>query len=150
MKICFKCNRMLPISEFYKHPQMKDGTLNKCKQCAKSDVRKNYREKLDKYHEYETHRNSTLNAISAVFSNEAAEQTDSDEVTLKLSSDNCNELISAMIVAISYVKTAADEHTLSEPEDKERIQGLTQKTETWRDILRQVASVLQKEQDGQQ
>ena len=91
---------------------------------------------------------SILNAISAVFSNEAAEPTDSDEITLKLSSDNCNELISAMIVAISYVKTSADEHPLSEPEDKERVQGLIQKTETWRDILRQVASVLQKEQDG--
>ena len=93
---------------------------------------------------------SILNAISAVFFTEDAEQTDSDEVTLKLSRDNCNKLISAMIVAISYVKTVADEQPLSEPEDKERVQGLIEKTETWRDILRQVASVLQKEQDGQQ
>ena len=93
---------------------------------------------------------SILNAISAVFFTEDAEQTDSDEITLKLSSDNCNELISAMIVAISYVKTAADEHPLSEPEDKEHVQGLIEKTETWRDILRQMASALQKEQDGQQ
>lgn len=85
-----------------------------------------------------------MNAISAVFFTEDAEQTDSDEITLKLSSDNCNELISAMIVAISYVKTAADGHPSSEPEDKERAQGLIEKTETWRDILRQVASVLQK------
>ena len=92
---------------------------------------------------------SILNAISAVFFTEDAELTDSDYITLKLSSNNCNELISAMIVAISYVKTAADEHPSSEPEDKERVQGLIQKTETWRDILRQVASVLQKEQDGQ-
>ena len=91
---------------------------------------------------------SILNAISAVFFTEDAEPTDSDEVTLKLSRDNCNKLISAMIVAISYVKTVADEQPLSEPEDKERIQGLIEKTETWRDILRQVASVLQKEQDG--
>ena len=91
---------------------------------------------------------SILNAISAVFFTEDAELTDSDYITLKLSSNNCNELISAMIVAISYVKTVADEQPLSEPEDKERIQGLIEKTETWRDILRQVASVLQKEQDG--
>ena len=93
---------------------------------------------------------SLLNAISAGFSAEDAEPTNSDEVTFKLSSDNCNELISAMIVAISYVKTAADEHPLSEPEDKEHVQGLIEKTETWRDILRQMASALQKEQDGQQ
>jgi hypothetical protein len=91
---------------------------------------------------------SILNAISAVFFTEDAELTDSDYITLKLSSNNCNELISAMIVAISYVKTAADEHPLSEPEDKEHVQGLIEKTETWRDILRQVASVLQKEQAG--
>ncbi len=90
---------------------------------------------------------SILNAISAVFFTEDAELTDSDYITLKLSNNNCNELISAMIVAISYVKTVADEQPLSEPEDKERIQGLIEKTETWRDILRQVASVLQKEQD---
>jgi len=93
---------------------------------------------------------SILNAISAVFFTEDAELTDSDYITLKLSSNNCNELISAMIVAISYVKTAADEHPLSEPEDKEHVQGLIEKTETWRDILRQMASALQKEQDGQQ
>lgn len=92
---------------------------------------------------------SILNAISAVFFTEDAEQTDSDEITLKLSSDNCNELISAMIVAISYVKTAADEHPSSEPEDQEHVQGLIEKTEIWRDILRQMASALQKEQDGQ-
>ncbi len=36
---------------------------------------------------------SLLNAISAGFQTEDAEPTDSDEVTLKLSSDNCNELI---------------------------------------------------------
>ena len=90
---------------------------------------------------------SILNAISAGFSAEDAEPTDSDDITLNQSSDNCNELISAMIVAISYVKTAADEHPSSEPEDKERAQNLIEKTETWRDILRQVASVLQKEQD---
>lgn len=55
-KTCFKCNQVKNLSEFYKHPQMGDGHLNKCKECTKKDVAENYADKREQYAEYEQKR----------------------------------------------------------------------------------------------
>lgn len=56
MKTCFKCKRSKPLTEFYRHPQMGDGRLGKCKECTKKDVADNYRANIDHYVAYEKKR----------------------------------------------------------------------------------------------
>lgn len=56
MKECFKCHETLPLSQFYRHPQMADGHLNKCKRCTRRDVQANYANNRDHYRAYDKSR----------------------------------------------------------------------------------------------
>lgn len=56
MKTCFKCGVERPLTDFYRHPQMGDGHLNKCKECAKTDVMRHREANLDKVRSYDRDR----------------------------------------------------------------------------------------------
>lgn len=46
-KTCRKCERILPVSEFYPHPETADGRLNFCRMCVKSRTRE-YRKRRNR------------------------------------------------------------------------------------------------------
>lgn len=58
-KTCFKCGVEQPLGQFYAHPGMTDGRLNKCKTCTKADVKKNRVENLETIRAYDRRRGRT-------------------------------------------------------------------------------------------
>lgn len=55
-KACFKCGDVQPLDAFYRHPNMADGHLNKCKMCARRDVQDNYAKRRAQYQSYDKSR----------------------------------------------------------------------------------------------
>ena len=55
-KTCFKCNAVKLLDDFYKHPKMPDGHVNKCKECNKKDVTENREKNIERVRSYDRER----------------------------------------------------------------------------------------------
>ena len=64
-KSCFKCNAVKPLEDFYKHPQMPDGHVNKCKECNKNDVTANRNKNIERFRAYDRERAKKPERIKA-------------------------------------------------------------------------------------
>ena len=56
VKTCFKCGVEKPLDDFYKHPRMNDGRLNKCKECTKAYVKQHRQDNIDRIRKYDRQR----------------------------------------------------------------------------------------------
>jgi hypothetical protein len=65
MKNCFKCNTVKPLNEFYTHPRMADGHVNKCKECYKNDSTTNRNKNIEKVRAYDRARSKEPERIKA-------------------------------------------------------------------------------------
>lgn len=99
-KKCFKCGAYKTLNQFYKHPQMPDGHVNKCKECNKKDVRDNRKAKIDYYLEYDRGRASRPDRVNA--RNKYAQTNDgktaSNKAKKKWSESNIIKRSAAIIV----------------------------------------------------
>ena len=73
-KKCFKCGEVKVLSDFYKHKQMGDGHVNKCKSCNKNDVAEHREKNIEKIRAYDRargcrHRNGYLKEYKKRFPN---------------------------------------------------------------------------------
>lgn len=55
-KLCKECGAAKPLKEYYAHPDMADGHLNKCKSCVRGRIAAHRQDNLSKIREYDRNR----------------------------------------------------------------------------------------------
>lgn len=85
MKLCFKCKAERPIEDFYRHPQMADGRLNKCKACTRADAVANRAAKAEYYRAFDRERAVLPHRIEA---RRAYSATDAGRASRRIANDH--------------------------------------------------------------
>ena len=80
MKTCRDCGVQKPLSEFYCHSAMKDGHLNKCKECVKERVYYHRMRNLEDIREYDRQRGNLPHRVAA---RKAYQQTDAGKEAMR-------------------------------------------------------------------
>lgn len=65
MKVCSTCKIEKNLFDFYEHKAMKDGHLNKCKECVKSRVKSHRDVNIDSIREYDRSRSTKPHRVAA-------------------------------------------------------------------------------------
>lgn len=74
MKTCFSCSKEKSLDQFYRHPQMADGRLNKCIECAKRDALNHRQKNLEKVRDYDRRRGDSASRVKARKAYQATEK----------------------------------------------------------------------------
>ena len=56
-QVCILCKVEKPLTDYYAHPQMKNGRLGRCKVCHRAEISRNRNENIDRIREYDRKRN---------------------------------------------------------------------------------------------
>lgn len=64
-KVCKACGVLKPLNEYYKHPKMADGHLNKCKECQKENSRQAREKNAEQYRQYDKDRANNPDRVAA-------------------------------------------------------------------------------------
>jgi len=101
-KECFKCKTVKPLTEFYKHSEMGDGHLNKCKECTKNDANKHRAENLEKIREYDRKRGKLAHRV--------AQRTEVNRAwrAEDVRRQKCHSAVRAAIISGKLVKTPCE------------------------------------------
>lgn len=116
MKQCKKCLETKELNEFYQHKQMKDGHLNTCIQCRKTEVKINRNDNHEYYLEYDKNR---PNKIERTMQVKEYRQTEKGQEIKKQCHANYKENYPLKIKATSKISNAIRDGKIIRPNNCE-------------------------------